>query len=142
MESGYWFKSTLFEIENNEDEETNPGCYGKALASWLSDEFSKLGYETDIIPEDWGWCVMLKSDEYMLWLGCGSMQDDIEGQIPKGSEVIWHTFPVIEVPFFNFKALLKKWFGKLDLQTPLNKLKGELRDTLLSTKQIEFCEEP
>ena len=117
MKSGYWFKSALFEIEPNEDEETNPGCYGKLLAFWLSEEFAKLGYETEVIPEDWGWCVMCVYDEYLLWLGCGAMQlDELlenyeEGKPLKGSDVVWHVFPQIEVPFFKFKSLIKKWRG-------------------------------
>ena len=44
---GYFFKSNLFEIEPGEDEETNPGCYGKQLSHWLKDKFSKLGYEVE-----------------------------------------------------------------------------------------------
>ncbi|ALU42184.1 hypothetical protein [Pseudoalteromonas rubra] len=148
MDSGYWFKSTKFEIEKSEDEETNPGCYGKQLALWLSDEFTKLGYETDVIPEDWGWCVMCESNGYLLWLGCGSMQDEEslenyqEGKPPKGTEVVWHTFSVIEVPFFNFKVLIQKWFGKLDLKAPLMKIDSELQNVLSSEVKIELCEEP
>lgn len=30
--SGYWFKSTLFDIEPGEDKETNPGMYGRQFA--------------------------------------------------------------------------------------------------------------
>jgi hypothetical protein len=148
LDSGYWFKSTKFEIEKCEDEETNPGCYGKQLAFWLSEEFTKLGYETDIIPEDWGWCVMCESNGYLLWIGCGSMQDEKhlvnyqEVNPPKGSEVVWHTFPVIEVPFFNVKTLIKKWVGKLDLKAPLTKIDSELQNLLSSEVKIELCEEP
>ncbi|HAS6863621.1 TPA: hypothetical protein GRI37_23850 [Vibrio parahaemolyticus] len=148
MESGYWFKSTKFEIEKSEDEETNPGCYGKQLAYWLSDEFTQLGYQTDVIPEDWGWCVVCESNGYLLWLGCGSMQDEEtlesyqKGKTLEGKEVVWHTFPTIEVPFFNFKAIINKWFGKLDLETPLKKLDKELQHILSSEAEVELCEEP
>ena len=37
MEQGYWFKSDLFQIQQSEDEETNPGCYGRALGNWFDD---------------------------------------------------------------------------------------------------------
>lgn len=32
MNQGYWFKFDIFEIKPDEDDETNPGCYGKELA--------------------------------------------------------------------------------------------------------------
>ncbi|WP_394176953.1 hypothetical protein [Thalassotalea litorea] len=148
MESGYWFKSTLFEIEKHEDEDTNPGCYGKSLATWLSTEFAKLGYETEVIPEDWGWCVMCVYDDYLLWLGCGAMQSEEslenyeEGRPPKGSEVVWHVFPQLEVPFFKFSSLINKWLGKLDVETPLENLKNELDKVLRAENNIQFCDEP
>jgi hypothetical protein len=41
----FWFKSTLFEAEPNEDEETNPRIYGKQLASWLTNKLSQIGYD-------------------------------------------------------------------------------------------------
>ncbi|ENM5764229.1 hypothetical protein V9R53_003921 [Vibrio mimicus] len=147
MESGYSFKSTKFEIEKNEDEETNPGRYGKQLAYWLSDEFTKLGYQTDVFPDDWGWRVVCESNDYLLWLGCGSMLDEEtlesyqEGKPPEGKEVVWHVFPVIEVPFSSFKVIINKWFGKLDLETPLKKLDKELQHILSSQVEIELCEE-
>jgi len=33
---GYWFTSTKFEIEPGEDEEINPGIYGRQLARWFT----------------------------------------------------------------------------------------------------------
>lgn len=40
-----WLKSALFEIEPGEDEATNPGCYGKQLASWLHSKLVEKGYD-------------------------------------------------------------------------------------------------
>lgn len=39
---GYWFKSTLFEIEPGEDGDINPGIYGRQLAVWLKDKLEQL----------------------------------------------------------------------------------------------------
>ena len=148
MEKGFWFKSEIFPIEQGEDVETNPLCFGKSLASWLSEKFSEIGYKTEIIPEDWGWCVVCESKGYLLWLGCGCMATEelVENyngdNPPKGSEVIWHVFSNIEVPFFNFKALCQKWTGKLDLDTPLKKLNSNLESVLKSESAVEFCDEP
>lgn len=148
MKNGYWFKSEKFEIEKGEDEETNPYYYGKALANWLCQKFSDLGYDSEVVPEDWGWCVMCVYRQYLLWVGCGTMQSEELIEIydaenpPKGSDVIWHVFTDIELPFFMFKSLFLKWTGKLDLKEPLEKLNNELAHILTSEPDIHFCEEP
>lgn len=144
MIEGYWFKSDLFEITKGEDEETNPGCYGESLAEWLCSKLSALGYDADVIPEDWGWCVMCHSGEYMLWLGCGAMQSEeaFEETLPNPRDVVWHVFPVVEIPFFKFKSKIKKWVGKLDTDTPLQKLRNELVQLLNDEQAIELCDEP
>lgn len=149
MERGYWFKSDLFHIHKGEDEETNPGCYGKELGEWLCKKFKEKGYEAEeVIPEDWGWCVMCHRGEYLLWVGCWAMQSnemiehyDSESP-PEDSEVVWHVFPHIEVPIFYFKSLFKKLTGKLNLNEPLAKLNKDLENILRLEKGIELCEEP
>lgn len=149
MEKGYWFTSDLFNIEKNEDEETNPGCYGKQLGNWLCEKFKTIGYDVEeLIPEDWGWCVMCSRDDYLLWIGCGSMlsdnyPEDYDPEVPpSGQDVFWHVFPVIEVPFFKIKSLIKKLSGKLDTVQPLNKINSELKVILESEPRIKLCEEP
>ncbi|MET1257655.1 hypothetical protein [Aliikangiella maris] len=146
MEDNFYFKSGKFRIHKNEDEETNPGCYGKELGLWLCEEFTKLGYDVEeLIPEDWGWCVMCSRDEYLLWIGCGAMSDHENynpDNPPEGRDVTWLAFPHIEVPFFKFKSLFKKWTGGLDLDQPLKKLKEELQSLLENETEIELCDEP
>lgn len=44
MTNGYYFKSTKFSIQKYEDEQTNPGYYGRELGEWLRVKFSELGY--------------------------------------------------------------------------------------------------
>ncbi len=88
-----FFKTDLFEIEEGEDSETNPEIYGKQFATWLKNKFSTLGYEVEeIIPEDWGWCVMCERNPSMLWIGCASYIDgEVEkDQLPDKDDVIWH----------------------------------------------------
>ena len=135
---GYWFKSDLFEIEHGEDEETNPGCYGRQLSHWLKDKFSKLGYEVeDVIPEDWGWCVMCVREPYMLWVGCGSIEDDDDlEKLPEKKDVVWHCFVTAEVPF------LKRLFKKVDTTQDVKKLTGELESIINSEPGIQQLEEP
>ena len=113
-EQGYWFKSDLFEIREGEDGEVNPGIYGKNLANWLCGKFNALGYDAELIPEDWGWCVMCYSKEYMLWVGCGSVMDEepYPQKAPLPGEVIWHVFPEVEVPVSMPSSFIKKLFGR------------------------------
>ena len=149
MEEGFWFKSDLFQIQPGEDEDTNPGCYGKELGNWLCNKFKDLGYEVeDLIAEDWGWCVMCYSRDYLLWVGCGSMMiDDFPDSYdpespPNSKDVVWHVFPVVEVPFFFIRSWIKKLFGKLDTKKPLQKLRDELKSILDKEPRIEGCESP
>lgn len=148
MEEGYWFKSNLFEIEPGEDKETNPGCYGKILAEWLSGKFRELGYDTDVIAEDFGWCVMCEHSDYLLWIGCGTVQGEEffenynADTPPKLSDITWHVFPVLEVPFFKLKSKLNILLGRLDVKAPLGKLKQELQNILEAEKEITLCDEP
>ena len=68
---GYWFRSTRFEIEPGEDEEINPGIYGKQLAEWLKARLEESGYKVEpIINEDWGRCLMCSREPFSLWVGC------------------------------------------------------------------------
>jgi len=139
--NGFWFKSDLFEIEKGEDEETNPQCYGKQLSSWLKEKFIGHGYEVeDVIPEDWGWCLICSRKPYSLWVGCGSIVNEMEQEdsttIPDKSEIIWHCFVVAEVPF------LKKLFGRINTQPGIKKLSQELESILLTEPEIEPVPEP
>lgn len=132
---GFFLKSNLFNIEPGEDEQTNPHCYGKQLANWLKNKFNKLGYEAEVIPEDWGWCVMCTRKPYMLWVGCGNIDAEEESnEAPCSAEIIWHCFVVAEVPF------MKKLFGKVDTNTGVVKLTTELHDILESEPEIKLVE--
>jgi hypothetical protein len=149
MEQGYWFKSDLFQITKGEDDETNPGCYGRDLGNWLRIKFQGLGYDVEeVIPDDWGWCVMCYRSDYLLWIGCVAiLSDDFyetydPNKPPEGKDVVWHVFPEIEIPFFYIKSQFRKLIGKLDTNKPLRKLDNELKYLLESESQIELCEEP
>lgn len=156
MHTGYYFTSTRFAIDPTEDEETNPGRYGKAVALWLGDTLDKLGYQTDVFPEDWGWRVLCDfTDDYQLFIGCGNVDGNVDsmtdietinhdesGTPPEGSDVVWHVFPQIEARPFRFATLLKKWRGQLDLNAPLEKLNQDLNDLLNATQDIQLCDEP
>ena len=141
QENGYVFKSDLFAIAKGEDDETNPGCYGKSLADWLSNKLTEKEYTTEIIPEDWGWCVMCSRENMWLWVGCGTriIEGYDDSMPPLGSDVRWIAFAVVETPFFKPKIL--KWLGKLDTNTPLKQLDNVLGDILNNESRIQIIEE-
>ncbi len=140
MEKGYWFRSELFDIIEGEDEETNPGIYGRTLALWLCDKLGEAGYKTRLVPEDWGWCAICSDGGYMLWIGCGSTINT--ELLPNARDVVWHVFPQVGVPITNFRMMLRRFLGTLDLRTPLVKLDNELETILRSESGIELCDQP
>ena len=149
MEEGYWFKSDLFQIQQGEDEETNPGCYGRALGDWLREQLKHLGYDVEApIPEDWGWCVTCAHPDYLMWIGCSSIMgddclEDYDPEVPPdGRTVTWHAFPAIEVPFFYWRSWLLRLMGKLDTKRPLIKLNQDLKNILDAEPRIECCGPP
>jgi hypothetical protein len=67
------FESSAFAVIPGEDEETNPGIYGKALAQWLGEQLATAGYSPQaVIAEDFGWCVPLESDPHSIYIACAS----------------------------------------------------------------------
>ena len=67
------FESSAFPIVPGEDEETNPGIYGKALAHWLAEQLRAVGVPArEVIPEDFGWCVRVESRPHALYVACAS----------------------------------------------------------------------
>ena len=146
LDNGYWFKSSLFEVELGEDKNTNPFCYGKQLSDWIRSKFLDLGYSVEeVIEEDWGYLVMCQRELYSLSIGCGNMRSDFydtvtpEEQpafIPNKNDLIWYCFPNVEVPF------LKRIFGKTDTPNELNKLTNQLYTILNNERDIEFVERP
>lgn len=132
---GYWFTSSIFKVEPGEDDEINPGRYGRQLALWLKGRLEERGYNVEpVIAEDWGRCLMLSRQPFALWVGCGNVDSlDDEGE---SSEMVWHCFPVVEVPFF------KRIFSKPDTGPALQKLDSDLKEILASETTIKLVTEP
>jgi hypothetical protein len=134
--NGYWFTSSLFSIEPGEDEEINPGRYGRQLAAWLKNQLELCGYNVEpVIAEDWGRCLMLSRDPFLLWVGCGNI-DDPENDLLSSENIIWHCFSVAEVPFFN------RIFSKPDTTSALSKLHADLGAILSAEPAIILMAEP
>ena len=139
--NGYWFTSTLFEIEPGEDEEINPRMYGRQLAVWLKAKLEERGYEIEpVITEDWGRCLMCSREPFMLWVGCGNVVDYDTAQRgdapPSNENVVWHCFSAAEVP------LLRRIFKRPDTSVALSKLDQDLRTILSQEPRISLVAQP
>jgi hypothetical protein len=133
----FWFKSSLFEIEPGEDDEINPGIYGRQLATWLAVKLRGRRYQVEVINEDWGRCVMCLRDPVYLWVGCGNMTSESpQPKPPKKEGIVWHCFVTCEIPFW------KRLFKRINAQPLVEKLTEELSSMLRSEPGIEFVEEP
>lgn len=67
------FESSAFAVAPGEDEETNPGIYGKALAQWLAEKLRRAGFPIgEVIAEDFAWCVPVDSRPHALYVACAS----------------------------------------------------------------------
>ncbi|WP_369915097.1 hypothetical protein AB8810_23095 [Xanthomonas sp. NCPPB 3005] len=129
---GFSFTSTLFEIERGEDAQLNPGRYGRQLALWLEARFAQLGYASEIVEEDWGYCVMLSRDPLLLWIGCGNMDEaDIDAS---KDAIVWRCFAVAEA------SLLQKLFRRPQTRGALQKLQAELHAVLDEEPEIALIE--
>jgi hypothetical protein len=69
------FRSTEFPAYPDEEEEINPGRFGRRLTEFLVAELPRTGFEiANVNAEDWGWRIDLKHDGFPLWIGCGNYE--------------------------------------------------------------------
>ncbi len=73
------FRSTKFPPYDGEEEQLNPGVWGKRLAEYLVESLTTHGMRVEpIIAEDWGWYVPLELDGVRLAVCCGHQDGDAE----------------------------------------------------------------
>jgi hypothetical protein len=76
MKTHVEFRSDAFPPYDGEEEQINPGLFGKRLAEFLARGLKEQGVEAlDPVAEDWGWIVPIKNDEFNLWIGCGNCDE-------------------------------------------------------------------
>ena len=80
MQTHVEFRSDQFPAYDGEEEQINPGLWGKRLAEFLRENLRKEGFETEeSIAEDWGWMVPVTNEQFRLWIGCGHYQEYPDG---------------------------------------------------------------
>ncbi len=77
------FVSDNFPPYAGEEDEINPGIWGKRLAEFIVDNLAQIGIETDeIYAEDWGWEIPVRNASFPIFIGCGNQAD------PGGNEFL------------------------------------------------------
>ena len=132
---GFWLKSVMFTPVEGEDQDTNPGCFGKAFSDWVCSALEGQGFDVEgAIPEDWGWCVMVARDPYLVWVGCGNVQED-----PLPHELTWHCFVVTEVPFWRFWV---RWTHSSEIRRSVGDITFALEAAFKAEPRITLVSEP
>jgi hypothetical protein len=74
------FRSNAFPACPGEEEEINPGRYGRRLTEHLAAALPGCGFEViDKGAEDWGWRIDLRNEGFPLWIGCGNYEEYGDG---------------------------------------------------------------
>lgn len=121
------FESSEFAVIPGEDDATNSGIYGKALALWLADQLRATGCPAgDVIPEDFGWCVPIESAPHRLYVACASTAEEPEN---------WRVFAFAE------GGTVARFFGKNESASSLASLFAAVRGCLESHPNIRGLRE-
>ena len=123
MKTQVEFRSSKFPPYEGEEEQINPGLWGKRLAEYLVQKLADRGIQTEEIgAEDWGWCIPVCNEGFPLTLCCGH-QDEGEDSF------ICFTNPGTPV--------VKKWFFKeIDATPQITRLTKALQEILASDPDI------
>lgn len=70
------FTSDEFPPYPGEEEEVNPGLWGKSLAEYIVSKLSDHGIITDeFYPEDWGWEIPVSNQAFPIYIGCTNARE-------------------------------------------------------------------
>ena len=124
MKTQVEFRSNKFPPYAGEEEQINPGLWGKRLAEYLVQKLSEKGIQTDeIIPEDWGWYIPIRNEGSGVRLAvCCGHQDG------EDDEFLCFTEPS--------RPVIKKLFKKIDATVQLARLTDALQQILVSDSDI------
>jgi hypothetical protein len=116
------FETDFFRPIPGEDEKTNPGRYGQALAEWFADRLRARGVEVEgSIPEDFGWIVVVSRKPFLLWLSCGNVD---------GSETEWMVYPVAE------PSWIQRLFERINTRPALEGLWRHVREIVPTIPRV------
>ena len=77
MRTHVQFTSDAFPPYPGEDEEINPGIWGKRLAEFIVSKLPDHRIATDeFYTEDWGWEIPVKNEVFPMFIGCSNQISD------------------------------------------------------------------
>lgn len=102
-------KTELFPTEPEGDLETCNGQPGSAFATWLKEKLSSSGIKCDdVLQEDYGWGLWLKSNDEPIWVCVSHAPEDEDEDVGEGAKT-WFVSANYERPF----SFLMPWlWGK------------------------------
>jgi trehalose-6-phosphatase len=123
MKTQVEFRSNKFPPYEGEEEQINPGLWGKRLAEYLVQKLSEKAIKTEeIIGEDWGWYIPIPNEGFRLAVCCGHQY---------GDDDVFLCFTDPSSP------IVKKLFKKIDATAQLTRLTEALQQILASDPEIK-----
>lgn len=121
------FESSAFPPVPGEDEETNPGIFGRGLSEWLAEELRSAGYEVKrLVAEDFGRLIEVAQPGCKLYVAASSTDD---------TATEWRVFAFSE---FGFLARLR---GAPSGAEAVSTLMAALRGILSASSKIRALRE-
>jgi hypothetical protein len=116
------FRSDTFPAYEGEEDQINPGLWGKRLAEFLCEKLLAEGFETEEpIAEDWGWHIEVVNKGFPLSIGCGHYQEFPDGYL---------CFIEPHTPY------VRKLFRKVNTRERITSLQRALDKVLVETDGI------
>lgn len=121
------FESSAFPPVPGEDEQTNPGIFGRRLSEWLAEQLRGAGYEVKrLVAEDFGRLIEVAQPGCKLYVAAASTDD---------TATEWCVFAFSE---FGFLAKLR---GAPSGAEAVAKLMSDLRGILSTSSLIRALRE-
>ncbi len=134
MKTHLEFRSDAFPAQPGEEEEVNPGRWGRLLADYLSTELRARGFAgRGPFAEDWGWLIPLENEGFALWIGCGNIERDDEAfAVASDPDPVDQFLCFIEPS----KPFVRKLFRKIDTTARVGELAAALEAALRAHPRV------
>ena len=116
------FRSDKFPAYEGEEEDINPGLWGRKLAEYFVEHLPRYGIEPEeIVAEDWGYYIPIKNDGPRLAICCGH-------QSGEDNEFLCFTDPN--------EPVVRKLFKRIDLSQSLRPILTGMAHLLAADPEI------
>ncbi|MFH1128880.1 MAG: hypothetical protein V1699_05685 [Candidatus Omnitrophota bacterium] len=122
MKTKVEFRSAKFPAYENEQDEINPGRWGKRIAEYLSSKLREKDITVgNIYLEDWGWAIPIEGQPVKMWIGCGNYEEYPDG------------FLCFIEPS---KPIIKKLFKKIDITENIARISKAIEQIINADTEI------